>query len=363
MKKLIPILVIVLSIVTFNVLAQSPFLWEQYCPGGVTQVIQGAGVLVQCAPALPTATSTLLPPTATLSPPTATTTPVPLTPTSIPTTIAPSNKIVDHTRVDLFNQIPASYLTAAGDLKMAFMNRSVGSNISSGLDCLASATWGESAQYCRVAYTSAGMTTSKTYLSRDLPNVPSEIMFTGGLSRANWTYDNLYQGTWDDMTRDFINIKFPLYASYDVVGFQFSYLNVLTGANIDEKFFNRTYSGWNIVDLEALIVANPGKTFLFWTTSLSREIGTPDATSLNQQYRQYMSTSFAQQHNIWLIDIADIESYDMAGNPCLLNGYPIICRDYTTETQGGHLGSISTGMIRTGQAVWVTMAQIAGWRP
>jgi hypothetical protein len=350
-------------------MAQSPILWEQYCPGEHIEIPQGDGMLIQCldeiaTPLPPTETPE---PTATLPPPTETPEPTatlpPPTETPEPTSAPALNRVVDHTTVGLFDQIPADYLTAAAGLRMAFMNRSVGANISSGLDCLSSAAWATSPQFCRVAYADSSMTTSRTYLGRDLPNVPAEILFTPGLSRANWTYDLLYQGTWEDITRDFINIKYPLYAAYDVVGFQFSYLNVIANANIDERFFNRSYTGWNIVDLEALIDAHPETTFLLWTTSLSREIGTPDATSLNQQFRDYMNSEFALTHDVWLIDIADIESHDLNGNPCGLNGNPIICRDYTTETQGGHLGSISAGMLRTAEAVWVTMALIAGWQP
>jgi hypothetical protein len=41
--------------------------------------------------------------------------------------------------------------------------------------------------------------------------------------------------------------------------------------------------------------------------------------------------------------------------------YPAICQDYTTETDGGHLGSVSGGAIRIAKAFWVLMARIAGW--
>ncbi len=42
---------------------------------------------------------------------------------------------------------------------------------------------------------------------------------------------------------------------------------------------------------------------------------------------------------------------------------PAICQHYTTETDGGHLGSVSAGKIRVAKAVWVLMAQLAGWQP
>jgi hypothetical protein len=81
--------------------------------------------------------------------------------------------------------------------------------------------------------------------------------------------------------------------------------------------------------------------------------------------------------------VADILSHDPSGAPCYDNrdgvyfsngnqseNYPndginrlAICPHYTTELDGGHLGSVSTGKIRVAKAFWVLMAQIAGWRP
>jgi hypothetical protein len=84
-----------------------------------------------------------------------------------------------------------------------------------------------------------------------------------------------------------------------------------------------------------------------------------------------------------LFDVADILSHDPAGNPCYDNrdgvpydngnnseNYPddganrlAICPHYTTETDGGHLGSVSAGKIRVAKAFWVLMARITGWTP
>ena len=43
--------------------------------------------------------------------------------------------------------------------------------------------------------------------------------------------------------------------------------------------------------------------------------------------------------------------------------FPAICQDYTTEPNGGHLGSVSSGKIRIIKAFWVLLARIAGWNP
>ena len=85
-----------------------------------------------------------------------------------------------------------------------------------------------------------------------------------------------------------------------------------------------------------------------------------------------------------LFDVADIEAHTDQGAPCFDNrdgveycnragnceNYPddgletpAICQDYTTEIDGGHLGSVSAGKIAVAKAFWVLMARIAGWDP
>src|SRR5690606_11229312 len=75
-------------------------------------------------------------PTATRQPPPSAT-PQPQ-PTGGPTGTRPpaSSIVVDHTSVALFEQIPEQYLSAAANLRMLFIDRSVGGNISDGLTCL-----------------------------------------------------------------------------------------------------------------------------------------------------------------------------------------------------------------------------------
>jgi hypothetical protein len=92
--------------------------------------------------------------------------------------------------------------------------------------------------------------------------------------------------------------------------------------------------------------------------------------------------AYAIENEKILFDVAAILSHDDRGNPCYDNrdgveyctmtgscenypndgiAYPAICQDYTTETDGGHLGSVSAGGIRVAKAFWVLMAMIAGW--
>jgi hypothetical protein len=160
-----------------------------------------------------------------------------------------------------------------------------------------------------------------------------------------------------------------------VVGYQFSYLAVMPGAKIADPsvgFFAPGGSGGKAADYAAFEARHPGKTVLWWTTSLARGIGTPEARDFNDAMR-----SHARAHDLVLFDVADILSHDPMGNPCFDNrdgveyltenhpddglDLPAICPQYTTETEGGHLGSISAGGIRVAKAFWVLMARIAGW--
>lgn len=118
--------------------------------------------------------------------------------------------------------------------------------------------------------------------------------------------------------------------------------------------------------------AHSDKKIIWWTTSLARGIGTQESQQFNEQMRDY-----AIRNNLILFDVADILSHDPAGKPCYDNrdgityldeanpddhlDIPAICPQYTTETEGGHLGAISAGGIRVAKAFWVLMAKIAGW--
>jgi hypothetical protein len=294
--------------------------------------------------------------------------------------------IVDHRAVDQFEQIPENYLTAARNLRLLFSDRSVGENINIALNCLAAPSWAESAPGCRRDYYGASWDW-KSYTVEDLNNglVPSRILFTPDpvrYNRSNWTFE-FKMGTWYDLTEDFIEVLAPAYLnSKDVLTYQFSYLNVAPDSDIaDPKvgFFADNPNRADIHDLEAFMAQHPDKTFFLWTTSLSRSYGSEVANAFNTLMRQY-----AREHNIILFDVADIESRTDYGTTCFDNrdgilycdhagncenfpddglNTPAICQDYTTEINGGHLGTVSAGKIRIAKAYWVLMARIAGWRP
>jgi hypothetical protein len=297
-------------------------------------------------------------------------------------------RTIDHRSVDLFDRIPERYLIAARGMRVLFSDRSVGQNINDALDCLTAPSWAESSPACRNDYTDANWNW-RTFNQTDLNNglVPARIQFTPSptrYNRSNWMYE-FRMGTWTELTDEFVNILGPTYVSrgYDLLSYQFSYLNVQAYDNIASPtngfFANNTY---DIHDVEAFWARNPGKIYVLWTTSLARNTGTQVAQDFNNQMRTY-----AQQHNMWLMDVAAIESFTHTGTACYDNrdgvsycsrradgtiiecenhpndhlNLPAICQDYTTETDGGHLGSVSGANIRLAKAFWVMMAKIAGW--
>ncbi len=325
------------------------------------------------------------------------------TPTAVPETAEPQEVkpgpggaiIVDHTSVDLFEQIPEQYLAAARDLRVLYADRSVGFNIDQALNCLTANQWPESLNYCRVDYSSieGSAWKFKTYTLRDFQdnNVPARILFTPDpvkYDRSNIEFVNSVGGNWEELIQKFVLDLVPANLERkDILSFQFTYLNVEEGATIDDPvngfFSDQPHHGfytnrerWDISDLEELESQYPEKTFFYWTTSLARSIGTEDATTFNNQMRQY-----AIDHNKILFDVADIESHDDKGNPCYDNrdgveycgtqgceNFPddqqniaALCQDYTTEIMGGHLGSTSAGHLRIAKAFWVLLARIAGW--
>ena len=286
----------------------------------------------------------------------------------------------------LFDQIPEEVLQAARALRMMYADASVGNNISETLNCLAAAGWAESLPYCRMDYI-PGSTAVKTYTRADFSsgNVPANILFTPSAvryDRSNWTFVGK-TNEWSHYTQDFIENIAPGYLDEkDVLSYQFNYQHVAGNqpiANPETGFFSNNPDRYDVYDLEAFIAQHPDKTFFFWTTSLARSIGTQEALDFNTQMRAY-----AARNSLILFDVADIESHTPTGEPCYDNrdgveycdmhgncenypddglDLPAICQAYTSELEGGHLGATAAGGLRLAKAMWVLMAQIAGWRP
>ncbi|RMF79550.1 MAG: hypothetical protein D6744_09055 [Planctomycetota bacterium] len=294
--------------------------------------------------------------------------------------------VVNHRHVVLFDEIPTQYLTAAGNLRLLFSDRSVGGNTDAVLDCLTATSWADTPASCRRDYyDSAWNWKTFTEADRLAGLVPAGILYDPDptlYDRSNWTFE-YRAGAWEDLTCDFVQSLAPSYlASKDVLSYQFSYLNVTDTDDIADPamgFFAASPDRCDIDDVESLIAQNPSKTFVFWTTSLARSIGTDVSTAFNDQMRDYC---LANGHI--LFDFADIESHTLNGTPCYDNrdgvpytasngasenhpddgfDYPAICQDYTTEVDGGHLGAVTAGGIRIAKGMWVLMARIAGWDP
>ena len=268
--------------------------------------------------------------------------------------------------VELFESIPLEYLQAAGNMTMLFSDRSVGQNINEGLDCLTATSWGESPAHCRRDYYNEEWEW-RTFTQEDLDQglVPERILFDPDpvlFNRDNWTFV-FDMGTWSELTQSFIQVIAPQYLdTKEALSYQFSYLNVTENDDIADPqvgYFSVNPERYTVFDYEAFIAQHPDKIFFFWTTSLARSIGTQVSTDFNVMMRDY-----AVEHEKILFDVADILSYTDLGEPCYdnLDGVqPAICQDYTTEVDGGHLGSVSGGKIRVAKAFWVLMARIAGW--
>lgn len=310
-----------------------------------------------------------------------------------PTLSAPSGAIiVDHTSIALFDQIPSDYLTAARNISLIFADRSVGANISDGLGCLAT------------AHSSAPNVCKRYEHPVAQFSIPSsEVYWSGQHNRDNWDYGywpgfiqppsppnfveldcGVASDYWYQKLECFIRFVDANPNAYQVFSYQNSYLEVSSGSDIasgTNGYFVPQANRMDITDFEALEARHPSRVFIHWTSSLARSTGSPESTSFNYQMRQYVLT-----HDKILFDVADIEAHDPAGNPCYDNrdgvpyavnppngaaenhpndgqNYPSICQHYTTESEGGHLGSVSGAKIRIAKAFWVLMAQIAGWNP
>lgn len=366
--------------------------WTMLCEGNVNQTFYGYNShndpiwQVSCYPysyvtevptftPLPTETSTITftpVPTNTATPlptntpvPTSTSTPFP---TSTPTQPASSAIIVNHNSVDLFDQIPQEYLNLAFQTRFYFVDQSVGGNIYEGINCM-NVPYNQALNHC------------KRWNHMGVPSYsvnPSILYWNGFYPSNNITYqywDNIGINCTNSINRMFgcfLNKAEQIKSQYDILSFQVSYLQVDGNNNWIMGFFD------NISQLENWQNNNPDKKLIYMTTSLSRGIGTPISEQFNNQMRQY-----AIQNNKVLFDVADILSYDPQGNPCYDNrdgvqytfntrsenypddgaNIPAICPHYTTEVDGGHLGSVSAGKIRVAKAYWVMLAQINGWQP
>src|SRR3972149_1809056 len=230
--------------------------------------------------------------------------------------------VADHNSVALFEQIPSQYIEAAKDMKVMFVDRSVGSNINDGLTCLSYASDEISPSHCK----------RFNHLDTRYSVSPSEVNWsrTGGYPRYNWQYYG-WPGTgippelpcgvssnmWPDKNNCFITYVDANPNAYDVYSYQFSYLEVDAGSDIADPvhgFFVNQQNKSDVSDMQALESRHQNKKFFYETTSLARNIGTTISTDFNNQMRSYVIAN-----NKVLLDVADIESHAPSGNPCYDN--------------------------------------------
>ena len=282
--------------------------------------------------------------------------------------------VVDHTNLSLYDRIPPRFVQAASELRLVFVNLSVGQNISEGLDCIAGKTRRRGCQ--RIA---------------DPPfAVPQrEVEWGANRPRDNWVFrswprrgaenavscDIRDASSWRRQIQCFTNFVSASSGRIDVAAFQHSYALVTENS---PPLVESLTSPDGVAQIERLQREHPDTTIVWQTTSLARGIGTQNASDFNDGLRGYV-----QDTGGYLLDVAAIISHDPDGNPCYDNrdgvpyrwarrqenhpddgrSLPAICAHYTSEVDGGHLGRHTAGKIRAAKGWWIMMARIAGWRP
>jgi hypothetical protein len=290
---------------------------------------------------------TPLPPTATQTPlsPTATNTPLPPTPTKTWTPTSGQAIVADHSVIDRFGQIPQSAANAASAKAVLFMHQSTGGYIDdSGLNCLAGLRgWDGWPAECLLYAANRSSNTWPWY------------------DRTNWSWDFWPTPQADAMakTDQFISVMQARAANYQMLGMKYCYTD---GWNQSDNVAYNNNHGYYITAMETLESQYPGKVFIYATSALWADPGTAcnslfnscqEIAEFNQQVRAY-----ALAHNKPLYDIADIESHDRNGNPCVVDGYEGLCADWY-DSGGGHPNA--EGAIRLAKGFWWLMARISGW--
>ncbi len=254
------------------------------------------------------------------------------------------------------------WLNAARGQSLLFTDRSVGVNINDYLNCLASSTsWSTTPSYCRRDYTIPPDWKTWTADNYNAGIVPSRILFNPDpvlLSRTNWVNQVESGSYYYEVEKWFLETAVPANIQRDVFLMQFSYLTAAPNMHVSDFFINQP-TKYDVYDYLAFMQAHPTKKFILSTSSLARNNGSIDSDEFNEHLR-----IFARDNNLSLFDMAAIESHTPEGQPCLsTDNHPVICPDYTTESDGGHLGSVSSGGLRIAKAFWVLMARLTGWQP
>lgn len=348
------------------------------------------------ASATATHTPTAIPPTATAS---ATPTPVP------PDMSSPSAPVllIDHYSVEKFNRIPDEYIQAARQIRWMHRGASVGVNIAavinqngtraaSGLNCLSWINLGAPPDGGRPKSCGCPQLPLDNRWQNICRNETVSLPVSDKYTRDNWQFevhpyrivtDNLQEirnmnPGWQKKTNYFIQRVDTLAPAeqYDYVSYQLGYVE---GPSINKQFFTNTDDVFRadgslnyddsqpgVANLEALDAAHPEFQIIWFTAAQARQVefdsdGAPHVQVFNDNLREY-----AAVNGKILFDLADIESYLPDGTPCYgigVDGAPVdvitVCDEYVNERVSGHLNA--WGSNRVAQAIWVMMAQLAGW--
>ena len=238
--------------------------------------------------------------------------------------------LIDHTSIDKFSLIPDDVIAQAAKLRVLFRHASVGENIRYGLECM----YGN-------------------YPARR-PNSCSQF-FNLKYDSSLWIFQNRGNPGWIEKVDDFVRETEAQQDQFDVLMFTLGYLDGFDGMSYpvisDPDNFQTMYID-KLVDLETRY---PDKKFVWWTMSLAQE-GHQNTTKFDEMLR-----SFAMENGKTLVDMADIETHDLQGNPCFdKNNIPVVCSVYTNEIVSGHLNEI--GRERMAKAFWYMMARLTGWK-
>ncbi len=359
----------------------------------------------------PMPTATAVPPTPSPVPPTATPT-IAATDTPLPTDtpvppdmFAPAAPalVIDHRSVDKFSRIPDEYIQAAREIRWLHRGASVGVNIAatinqngsraaSGLNCLPWTDLGAPPDGGRPKSCGCPQGDLPTRWQNICRNQTNFLPMDAKYTRDNWQFevhpyrivtDNLQEirnmnPGWRKKTNYFIQRVDTLGPNelFEFVSYQMGYVE---GPSINKHFFTDTDDVFRadgslnyddpqpgVANLEALDAAHPEFQIIWFTSAQARQVqfdtdGMPHVQVFNDRLREY-----AETHGKILFDLADIESHLPDGTPCYgidVNGAPVqvitVCDEYVDEKVSGHLNAF--GSNRVAQAVWVMMAQLAGW--
>lgn len=263
--------------------------------------------------------------------------------------------IIDHTSVALFDQIPDTYIESASQLNLMFRHASVGQNILEGLQCL------------------AGERTTPRCLQLQDPKY----------DYSSWSFQNRGNPSWTEKVHDFVTQTQTQIDQHDV--FMFKYCFIDYRCTDPQVRFNQLLNGQNtqlgMQNLYQWLSQNnyPDKQIVWWTIPTLMWGGDACGQAVNNLIRDHV-----RANNLILVDIADIESHDPAGNLITdpsdneisfgpyCGEFVLPCRyschlnwpNEGLDCDGNLLSSAPDGSrILVAKALWVLMAQLAGWDP